>query len=519
MVVLDIPQSIASLLFAFSRVGMTARHDVFAALEAACVVCKETDILSQNEFESLGLSGSFNGVLRAVGYEHPTGIQTQAIPHLLKGRDLLGVAQTGTGKTAAFALPLLQRLSEQGRRVQPKRPRALILAPTRELALQIQEELAMLGRDTKLRSACIFGGVGQNPQVRALANGLDVVVATPGRLLDLAAQRHLDLSSVSVLVLDEADRLLDMGFVRDVKRIVAQTPNTRQSLLFSATMPSEVVSLARDILNNPVRVDVAPKHVTVEEIEQRVVMVDNADKKRVLEHLLRDDAVTRAIVFTRTKHGANKVARQLDAAGIGAEAIHGNKSQNARQKALQKFKDGHTWVLVATDIAARGIDIDGVSHVVNHELPHEPESYVHRIGRTGRAGATGAAWSLVAPTERSRLRAIEKLIRFSPAVMKLSLPPISGANDGSTSEPPSACGGVGARVFARGQRERQRQNRAGEPQPGDAGKVSTGRKSAGANGRNSKRAHLGHSDASNDENKTGQRRVRRRNRRRVASSQ
>ncbi|MFA9412876.1 MAG: DEAD/DEAH box helicase, partial [Deltaproteobacteria bacterium] len=353
-----------------------------------------------DDFESLGVGGTFRRALGDKGYTQPTPIQSQAIPQLLQGKDLLGVAQTGTGKTAAFALPLLQRLEEQNSSPKPRRPRALVLAPTRELALQIHEELTSLGRYTKLRHAFIIGGVSQNPQIKGLALGLDVLVATPGRLLDLAGQRHVDLSEVSVLVLDEADRLLDMGFIRDVKRIVALTPKTRQSLLFSATMPKEVAALARELLKDPVRVDVSPKQVTVKEIDQRVVMVDNSDKQRMLEHLLRDDEVSRAIVFTRTKHGANKVARKLENAGIGAEAIHGNKSQNARQRALSNFKNGDAWVLVATDIAARGIDIDAVSHVFNYELPHEPESYVHRIGRTARAGATGAAWSLVDPSER-----------------------------------------------------------------------------------------------------------------------
>jgi ATP-dependent RNA helicase RhlE len=376
-----------------------------------------------NDFESLGVGGKLRRALRDVGYTQPTPIQSQAIPQLLRGKDLLGIAQTGTGKTAAFALPLLQRLDEENSPARPRRPRALILAPTRELALQIHEELDRFGRYMGLRQAFIFGGVSQNPQVRALAKGLDVVVATPGRLLDLAAQRHIDLSEVSVLVLDEADRLLDMGFVRDVKRIVAQTPKTRQSLLFSATMPNEVARLAREILDDPVRVDVSPKQVTVKEIDQRVVMVGTGDKQRMLEHLLRGDEVSRAIVFTRTKHGANKVARKLEKAGIGAEAIHGNKSQSARQRALRSFKNGDAWVLVATDIAARGIDIDAVSHVFNYELPHEPESYVHRIGRTGRAGATGAAWSLVDPSERNRLRAVQKLIRFAPAEVAVQLPP------------------------------------------------------------------------------------------------
>jgi ATP-dependent RNA helicase RhlE len=358
-----------------------------------------------------------------VGYTQPTPIQSKAIPQLLRGKDLLGIAQTGTGKTAAFALPLLQRLDAADSHAKPKRPRALILAPTRELALQIHEQITELGRYTGLSHSYIFGGVSPRPQIKALSEGLDILVATPGRLLDLAGQRKLDLSDVEVLVLDEADRLLDMGFIRDVKRIVAQTPKTRQSLLFSATMPKAVAALAREILRDPVRVDVSPKQVTVKKIDQRVVMVDKGDKQRTLEHLLRDDEVSRAIVFTRTKHGANKVARKLERAGISAEAIHGNKSQGARQRALRSFKNGDSWVLVATDIAARGIDIDAVSHVFNYELPHEPESYVHRIGRTARAGASGEAWSLVDPSERSRLRAVEKLIRFSPTKIDLALPP------------------------------------------------------------------------------------------------
>ena len=393
---------------------------VRAAVAAVATVGKSRVI---NDFESLGVGGTFRRALGDKGYTQPTPIQTQAIPQLLQGKDLLGIAQTGTGKTAAFALPLLQRLDDENSRPKPHRPRALVLAPTRELALQIHEELTSISRYTKMRHAFIIGGVGQNSQVRSLAQGLDVLVATPGRLLDLAGQRHVDLSEVSVLVLDEADRLLDMGFVRDVKRIVALTPKSRQSLLFSATMPKEVAALARELLKDPVRVDVSPTQVTVKQVDQRVVMVDNGDKQRMLEHLLRDDEVSRAIVFTRTKHGANKVARKLENAGIGAEAIHGNKSQNARQRALQNFKNGDAWVLVATDIAARGIDIDAVSHVFNYELPHEPESYVHRIGRTARAGATGAAWSLVDPSERNRLRAVERLIKFSPTQVPVELPP------------------------------------------------------------------------------------------------
>lgn len=410
---------------------MTARRDVFAASGLRCVAKRKIH-LNQKDFKSLGIEGKFLRVLKEVGYKQSTAIQSQAIPHLLQGKDLLGVAQTGTGKTAAFLLPLLQRLDEENSPAKPRRPHALILAPTRELALQIHEEIRIFGRYTGLRHSYVFGGVSQHHQVKALARGLDVLVATPGRLLDLAAQRHVDLSEISVLVLDEADRLLDMGFIRDVKRIVSQTPARRQSLLFSATMPKEVAMLARELLRDPVRVDVSPKQVTVKEIDQRVVMVDNGDKRRMLERLLCDDEVSRAIVFTRTKHGADKVTRQLIASGIGAEAIHGNKSQAARQRALQNFKNGDVWVLVATDIAARGIDIDAVSHVFNYELPHEPEGYIHRIGRTGRAGATGVAWSLVDPSELKRLRAVEKLIRFSPTEVVVQLPSRESSQSGAS---------------------------------------------------------------------------------------
>jgi ATP-dependent RNA helicase RhlE len=366
-----------------------------------------------DDFESLGVGGTFRRALRDKGYTQPTPIQTQAIPQLLRGKDLLGIAQTGTGKTAAFALPMLQRLDEENTPPKPRRPRALVLAPTRELALQIHEELTSLGRYTKMRHAFIIGGVSQNPQVKGLAQGLDVLVATPGRLLDLAAQRHVDLSEVSVLVLDEADRLLDMGFVRDVKRIVAQTPKSRQSLLFSATMPNEVAALARELLKDPIRVDVSPKQVTVKEIDQRVVMVGNGDKQRMLEHLLRDDEVSRAIVFTRTKHGANKVARKLENAGIGAEAIHGNKSQNARQRALRNFKNGDAWVLVATDIAARGIGSNGSCLVASGSIGTQPaasrgkvdQAFARRgAGGTAAAGPCGAKSSQSAAWTKSSTR-------------------------------------------------------------------------------------------------------------------
>ena len=382
-------------------------------------------ILTQT-FVALGISRALLSALQDIGYQQPTPIQSKSIAHLLDGHDLMGVAQTGTGKTAAFGLPLLQRLDEANEPARPRQPKSLILAPTRELALQIHTELEKFAKNTSLRSTVIFGGVGQNPQVRQLQKGVDVLVATPGRLLDLAGQGYVDLSMICVLVLDEADRLLDMGFIRDVKRIVQQTPRSRQSLLFSATMSKDVSQLARNMLRDPIRVDVSPKQPTVKKIDQRVIMVETPDKLEVLQTLLHDKSLSRAIVFTRTKHGANKVAKKLCAAGISADAIHGNKSQSARQRALADFKKGRTWVLVATDIAARGLDIEGVSHVINFELPHEPEGYVHRIGRTARAGASGVAWSLVDPSEVSRLRAVEKLIRltlahFDTALTKLDL--------------------------------------------------------------------------------------------------
>ena len=438
----DIPYLGSVILISFlhlvslSRVGLR-QHTALRGPRVAHASNRKKS-LNSNTFDSLEIGGKFLRALKDVGYTKPTPIQFMSIPQLLGGKDLMGVAQTGTGKTAAFALPLLQRLDEDASFARPRQPRALILAPTRELALQIHEEFILFGRYTKLTYTCIFGGVGQSPQVKALARGVDVVVATPGRLLDLVGQRRLDLSKISTLVLDEADRLLDMGFIRDVRRIVEQTPKTRQSLLFSATMPEEVASLAREILHRPVCVDVSPQQVTVKKTDQSVVMVDNQDKRDVLEHLLRDTDVSRAIVFTRTKHGADKVARQLLKRGISADAMHGNKSQNARQRTLKRFKSGDTWVLVATDVAARGIDIDGVSHVINYELPHEPESYVHRIGRTGRAGAAGVAWSLVDPSERKRLMAVQRLIKYSPPELVVTLPPRDPDSEPERERPPVA---------------------------------------------------------------------------------
>lgn len=443
--------------------------------------------MTDSTFRSLELDERLLRALDSIGYEHPTPIQAQSIPSLLSGRDLLGIAQTGTGKTAAFSLPLLQLLADTSSK--PKSPSALILAPTRELAIQIFEEIKSFGAHLKLRPACIFGGVGQNPQVKLLREGIDILVATPGRLLDLANQKHLNLGNVSMLVLDEADRLLDMGFIRDVKKIVAMTPSRRQSLLFSATMPKEVAHLAKEMLRDPARVDVSPKEVTVSKIEQRVVLVNNANKQQALEHILRDESVRRAIVFTRTKHGANKVAKKLVQAGIGADAIHGNKSQNARQRALANFKDGDIWVLVATDIAARGIDIDGVSHVINQELPHEPESYVHRIGRTGRAGAAGIAWSLVDPDERSRLRAVERLIKFEPAKVELDITysaPVTTQPSGDKAARGSqgvrgGRGGGGGN--GRGGNRRGRNGNSGNSKSGNSGGSGNSRGRRGGRGR------------------------------------
>ncbi len=368
-------------------------------------------------FVELGLAEPLLRSLHDAGYATPTPIQAKAIPHLLDDHDLIGIAQTGTGKTAAFALPILQHLSEDSVRPPAKGVRALVLAPTRELALQIFDNVTRLSRHMKMRHAVIFGGVGQNPQVEALSRGIDVLVATPGRLLDLINQGGLvRLDTVTHLVLDEADRMLDMGFIRDVKKILAKLPDQRQSMLFSATMPAEVAKLARDMLWEPMRVEVTPETVTVEAIEQHVYHVGTSDKRGLLEKLLNDPALARVVVFTRTKHGANRLAGQLAKSGFSADAIHGNKSQNARQRALAAFKTGECRVLVATDLFARGIDVAEVTHVINFDLPNEPESYVHRIGRTGRAGRTGIALAFCDPSERGHLAAIEKLTRVRLAV-------------------------------------------------------------------------------------------------------
>jgi ATP-dependent RNA helicase RhlE len=370
-----------------------------------------------SSFSTLGLIDPLQRAVAGAGYEIPTPIQSQAIPHLLAGRDVLGCAQTGTGKTAAFALPILDRLARAQRRPGARGPRALILTPTRELALQINEGFATYGRHVAPKAAVIFGGVGQAPQVDALRRNTDIIVATPGRLIDLMEQGHARLEAVEMLVLDEADRMLDMGFIEPIRRIVGALPRRRQNLMFSATMPDEIRKLAHNILVDPVQVSVTPVSSTAEKVRQWVLFVDRSDKRKLLKEVLRDPTMTRVLVFTRTKHGANKVAEELDRNGVPSAAIHGNKSQNARQKALDAFKAGRIRVLVATDIAARGIDVDGVTHVINFEIPDEPESYVHRIGRTARAGASGVALSFCDAEERASLRDIERLIRAQVPVV------------------------------------------------------------------------------------------------------
>ncbi len=362
-------------------------------------------------FENLNLIKPILEALKEEGYTKPTPIQAKTIPLILEKRDILGCAQTGTGKTAAFAIPIIQLLTQETNLPQGKRNiRSLILTPTRELAIQIAESFASYGKHTNLKYQVIFGGVNQFAQVQHLRTGIDVLIATPGRLLDLMEQRFISLQHIQFFVLDEADRMLDMGFVNDVKRVIAKLPAKRQSLFFSATMPPAIVQLADTILENPAKVEVTPVSSTVEIINQAVYFIDKENKKQLLIDILKDKTIERALVFTRTKHGADKVVKELVHAGITSLAIHGNKSQNARQHALSTFKSKQTRVLVATDIAARGIDIDELSHVINYELPNIPESYVHRIGRTGRAGASGIAIAFCDAEEKEYLRDIEKLI-------------------------------------------------------------------------------------------------------------
>jgi len=387
-----------------------ARHEtVPSAIEAPT---RPQTAVSGDVFEVL-----IEPLRRAVadsGYREPTPIQAQTIPHLIDGRDLIGCAQTGTGKTAAFVLPILQGLNlRHHTRPQPRRPRALIVAPTRELAAQIGDSIATYGQHLRITHTVIFGGVKQHSQVRALTKGVDILAATPGRLLDLCQQGMVKLEDVEVFVLDEADRMLDMGFIPDIRKIVALLPNKRQSLFFSATMPPPVVSLAQAMVHDPVHVSITPDKPAVESIAQTMMFVNKTDKGDLLADLLSNHNLDRVIVFTRTKHMANRVAKKLSKSGVASAAIHGNKSQNARTQALDEFKAGNARVLVATDIAARGLDVDGISHVINFDLPNEPETYVHRIGRTARAGSDGDAISFCAADERDYLRDIERLLRTS----------------------------------------------------------------------------------------------------------
>jgi ATP-dependent RNA helicase RhlE len=381
--------------------------------------------LSNVTFAELGVAEPILRALAQENYTTPTPIQTRAIPPLLAGRDLLGIAQTGTGKTAAFGLPLLQKLSIGHVPPLPKQTKALILAPTRELAVQIEESLRVYGRFLNLKRAVILGGVNQNTQINTMKGGVDIVVATPGRLLDLVQQKAIRLDAVQVLIIDEADRMFDMGFIRDVRKIVNYMPKDRQSMLFSATMPDDVIKLVGDVLRSPERIEVAPQSKTADRVVQSLYYVPMAQKRQLLSELLKDVSLNRVIVFTRTKHGANRVAEHLSKTGVASEAIHGNKSQNARQRALDMFKTGKARVLVATDIAARGIDIDHISHVINFELPNEPESYVHRIGRTARAGGEGIAISFCDSSERAYLRDIERIIRMKIEVVAHDLPDLT----------------------------------------------------------------------------------------------
>ncbi len=427
-------------------------------------------------FASLGLSDALVRAVNAHGYTTPTPIQTKAIPAVLAGGDLLAGAQTGTGKTAGFVLPMLQRLSTSeappGGRAARKPLRALILTPTRELAAQVEESVRVYGKFLRLTSTVVFGGVGINPQTAQLKRGVDILVATPGRLLDHHGQGNLDLSHIEIFVLDEADRMLDMGFIRDIKRVLALLPRKRQNLLFSATFPDPIKALADSLLDRPAMIEVAPRNATVDIIQQKIHPVDRDRKRQLLATLISSNDWHQVLVFTRTKHGANKLAEQLGHDGIRALAIHGNKSQGARTRALSEFKEGGLRVLVATDIAARGIDIDQLPHVVNYDLPNVPEDYVHRIGRTGRAGATGEAISLVCVDEREFLRDIERLLKreipeeviagFEPDPRARAQPILQRQGRGE-SEGRGAASGQGARPPEDGGRSQPAARRQQEP--------------------------------------------------------
>ncbi|MFZ9887950.1 MAG: DEAD/DEAH box helicase [Myxococcota bacterium] len=436
-------------------------------------------LLHGMQFDDLALSPAL--LKNLAHFEKPTPVQEAAIPPALAGHDVIAIAQTGTGKTAAFVLPLLQRLMAT-RRQGPSVPRALILSPMRELASQIGESIALFGRDTRVQHEVIFGGVGEEKQKRALRAGTDIIVATPGRLLDLMSQRAVDFSSLEVLILDEADRMLDMGFLPDVKRVINQLPVQRQTLLFSATMPDDIAALAARILQRPVRIEVTPPSTTVERIAQSIYFVEKDHKRSLLLHLLKDAEVRKVLVFTRTKHGANRVAETLVKAGVTAAAIHGNKSQGARERALEGFKTDKLRALVATDLAGRGIDIEGVSHVIQVDLPEVPEQYVHRIGRTARAGREGVAWAFCATDEKPLLRDIERTIRLK---IEVKHHPYAGATtpgqdwDGGRREPQRPAptqrrGGGGARRETAETGGPRRRDHGRRPQEDSAGRGPRG---------------------------------------------
>ncbi|WP_438445017.1 DEAD/DEAH box helicase [Gorillibacterium sp. sgz5001074] len=432
-------------------------------------------------FQDLKLIPPILKALAQENYQTPTPIQERSIPAVLAGRDLLGCAQTGTGKTAAFALPIIQLLSANPRKPKlPRRIRSLILTPTRELAVQISDNIKAYSRFLDLRNVVIVGGVSQHMQERQLAQGADILIATPGRLIDLINQKHVDLQYVEILVLDEADRMLDMGFIHDVKRIISKIPQQKQTLFFSATMPPEIMSLVQSLLKDPVKVEVTPVSSTAERIEQSVYLVDKDNKLNLLIDILKDRSIVSALVFTRTKHGADRVAKGLQRAQIPAQAIHGDKSQNARQNALNNFKNGATRVLVATDIAARGIDIDELSHVINYNLPNIPETYVHRIGRTGRAGLSGIAISFCEAEELPYLKDIEKLIKKSVPVVKDHPYPMMNYTAAVAAKPAGAGQNAGRNAGAPG-RNAGAPGRSGGGQPGRApgGQSGAGGRAAG----------------------------------------
>jgi ATP-dependent RNA helicase RhlE len=429
-------------------------------------------------FEDLALAQPIQRAVAEEGYTTPTPIQQQAIPHLLEGRDLLGCAQTGTGKTAAFALPILHRLGLAHKKPTPRHTRVLVLVPTRELAVQVHDSFRVYGKHLHIKTAVVYGGVGQGTQVRSLQTGVDILVATPGRLLDLIDQGYLRLDTLEVFVLDEADRMLDMGFIQPIRQVIEMLPPRRHNLFFSATMPPPIQKLAGRMLVNPVRVEVTPVASTVEIIDQSVMYVEHDRKRDLLVKLFQDKSLSRVIVFTRTKHGANRVAEMLDKSGTPADAIHGNKSQSARQRALENFRVGKIRALVATDLAARGIDVDGVTHVINFEIPNESESYVHRIGRTARAGASGKAISLCDDEERAYMKDIERLINKKIRVDE-GQPYHSDriANLTNTPRPAPARKGGGGHGHARGKNHPRSSNgRAGSGSSGNRSSRNSGRR-------------------------------------------